>query len=222
MLNCESKPYHRGSNIKTAFSLIELLVVIAIMSVLLAASAQVFSNSGNNARKASRDVIRAQIQQARAHAISSGNYTAVAIPLVSSDAELGAKAVGLIEVEKIGSRFQPLTGSDGRQKLLHQWELLPGNFHFIPASMTTSATPTVLESAEIMELPDRQSTIACHVLVIAPTGQIIQPSGRINIALAQARKVGGLLSPSEKNDGNAVYDLVQVNRLTGRTRSITP
>ena len=154
--------------------------------------------------------------------MSSGNYTALAIPTVAANPELGSKAMGLIEVEKTGTAFQPLADAAGTQKLLQQWESLPGNFHFIPASMTTSGTPTVLESAEILELPHQGRTITCHVVIFSPNGQIIQPSGRINLALAQARNVGGLLNPTEKNDGKPVYDLLQVNRLTGRTRSTTP
>ena len=66
---------------RRAFSLIEVLVVVAIIGLLFAVAVPVLSSSANNARQASREIIKAHLQQARAHAIATGNSVAVAIPI---------------------------------------------------------------------------------------------------------------------------------------------
>ena len=86
-----------------AFSLIELLAVMAIIAVLFAAAAPIFSDSANNARNASREIIKAHLQQARAHAIATSTATAVAIPVLASGGDLGARAISLFEVELVGN-----------------------------------------------------------------------------------------------------------------------
>ena len=78
-----------------AFSLVELLAVIAIMAVLLAVAVPIFTDPSNSARQASREIIRANLQRARAHAIASGSSTAITIPVLATGGELGGRAISL-------------------------------------------------------------------------------------------------------------------------------
>lgn len=206
----------------SAFSLVELLVVIAIMALLLAAATQAFSNSPNKARQASRDMIRAHLQQARAHAIATGNATAIAIPVLETGGEFGARAISLIEVEKTGAIYRPVTDENGDERLLQRWETLPGNFHFIPSSMIDTSAQTILDSEDILQTNFRNRPISCSFIVFAPNGQIVVPHTAINIAIAQAANREGTLIITERTGGTPVYDFLQVNRLTARTRSIIP
>lgn len=222
ILRSEPHRTSRKCNFAPAFSLIELLVVITIIAVLLAASIQIFSNPSHRARQASRDIIQAHLQQARAHAIASGKPTAIAIPMLTSGGEIGARAMSLIEVEKTGATYTPALDDDGEEKLLQRWEILPGDFHFIPASMTTSASPTIVDSADTLESNHRGNSTTCHIIVFASNGQIVLPTTAVNIAIAKATSRGGSLVVTERTGGAPVYEFLQVNRLTGRARSIQP
>jgi prepilin-type N-terminal cleavage/methylation domain-containing protein len=205
-----------------AFSLIECLAVIAIIAVLLVTAIPMFSNSAVNASQASREIVKAHLQQARAHAIASGSSTAVAIPALGSGGELGARAISLFEVEKSGASYIPATDTNGDEMLLQRWETLPGNFHFLAASQVSSGKPTIVDSADTLQTNYKGKAVTCHLIVFAPTGQIVLPASEVNIALAQAVTRGSSLSLTRKNGSSPVFDLLQVNRLTGRTRSIQP
>lgn len=222
MLRPDPNKSVRNIRIVPAFSLIELLVVIAIISMLLAASVQIFSDTSNRARQASRDLIKAHLQQARAHAIASGNATAIAIPVFETGGDLGWRAISMLEVEKSGADYSPAIGDSGEQRLLQRWESLPGNFHFVPASTISSARPTVVDTPDRLRTSYKGATITCHLIVFAPNGQIVLPTTAIHIAIAKATSQGGALIPTEKSGGVPVYEFLQVNRLTGRTRTIQP
>lgn len=205
-----------------AFSLIEILVVVAIIAVLLAAAVPMLSNFAANASQASREIVKAHLQQARAHAIASGASTAVAIPVLGSGGELGARAISLFEVEKSGADYIPAKDANGDEMLLQRWETLPGNFHFLAASQISSGKPTIVDSADTLQTNYKGEAVTCHLIVFSPTGQIVLPASEIHIALAQAVPRGNSLSLTRKNEGRPVFDLIQVNRLTGRARSTQP
>lgn len=205
-----------------AFSLIELLAVIAIMSLLLLVAVPVFTDPSNSARQASREIIKAHLQRARAHAIATGNATAVAIPVLATGGELGGRAISLCEVVKNGAAFEPAKDANGQDRLLQRWETLPGSFHFMPSSLISSPKPTIVDSSETLQTNHKGNAITCHLIVFAPNGQIVLPSTETNIAIARAANRGNSLSLTEKTDGEPVFDFLQVNRLTGRTRSILP
>ncbi len=208
----------------TGFSLIELLAVTVIVSILLVVAVPVFSNSSNNARQASREIIKGHLQQARAHAISSGTSTAVAIPALGAPDKLGARALSLIEVEKLGGAYEPVLDDQGTQRLLQRWERLPGNFHFLGTSKIPGSKPTIVDAPERLQTDYNKRSVSCHIVVFASNGQIVHPQsgGALHIAIAQAVTRGGSLTLTQKNQGEPVYDLLAVNRLTGRTRSVQP
>lgn len=203
------------------FSLIEVLTVIAIMSILLVAAVPVLSDSASSARQASREIIKAHLQQARAHAISSGNATALAIPILETGKDLGARAITLFEVEYDGSDYIVMDDPDtGRQAQLQRWQTLPGNFHFVTASDVSGSDATIMESSARLETAYRGENITCHLIVFSRNGQVVRPSGEVNVVIAQALNQGGSLRLTDKAGTDPVYEIFQVNRLTGRTRAI--
>ncbi len=206
------------------FSLLELLAVIATITILLVAAVPVFSITSNSARQASREIIKGHLQQARAHAISSGTPTALAIPVLGAPEELGARALSLVEVNKTGSAYTPLLDAQGTQRLLQGWERLPGNFHFLSNAQIPGSKATIVDAPERLQTDYRNRPVSCHLIVFAPNGQIVHPpSGTVLlIAIAQAVKRGGSLTLTQKNQGQPVFDLLVVNRLTGRTRFAQP
>lgn len=201
------------------FSLIEILTAIAIMSVLLAAAIPVFSNSSLNARQTSREIIKAHLQQARAHAISSGNATALAIPVIQTSSELGARAISLFEVEHDGDQYLAMTDPDtGQQRQLQRWQKLPGSFHFLTSSDASTTQPTILDYPARLETSYKGKNITCHLIVFSSSGQIIRPVGEVNLLIAPATRQGASLRLTERGS----YELFSVNRLTGRTRPLRP
>ncbi|MBC7980729.1 MAG: prepilin-type N-terminal cleavage/methylation domain-containing protein [Armatimonadetes bacterium] len=208
---------------RSAFSLIELLTVMAIISILLVATIPIFSNASNNARQASREIVKAHLQQARAHAIATGNSTAVAIPVLGSGKKLGSRGISLFEVENNGGTFTTLKDAAGKDRLLQRWETLPGNIHFLSSSQVVTNGPTVSDSAQKLAT-NYNEPLSCSFIAFSANGQISHPpSGTtIQIALAQAVNQGGSLKLTQRNRGQPIFDLLRINRLTGRTRSVQP
>jgi prepilin-type N-terminal cleavage/methylation domain-containing protein len=204
------------------FSLVELLAVIAIMALLIAVVVPVFTDPANSARQASREIIKGQLQRARAHAIASGSATAIAIPVLATGGDLGVRAISLFEVVKNGAVYEPVKDASGVEKQLQRWETLPGNFHFLPATLISSPKPTIVDAAETLLTNYKDKVVTCHLIVFAPNGQIVLPSSETHIAIARATNSGSSLSLTQKTNGQPVFDLLQVNRLTGRTRTIQP
>jgi len=219
----ENKQYRRNVRAR-AFSLIELLVVMAIISILLVAAIPIFSNSSNSARQASREIVKAHLQQARAHAIASGTATAIAIPVLNSGEALGARGISLFEVENQAGNYIPLKDSAGEDVLLQRWDKLPGNFHFLSGSQISSARKTIVDEPQTLATNYKSQSLDCHFIVFAPNGQIVRPASGtpILIALAQTARQGNNLTLTQKSAGKPVFDIFQVNRLTGRTRFIDP
>lgn len=205
----------------SAFSLVELLAVITMMAVLLAVAVPIFADPSNSARQASREIIKAHLQRARGHAIASGSPTAIAIPVLATGGELGGRAISLFEVVKNGAAYEPAKDGSGVEMQLQRWETLPGSFHFTPSS-SPSSPKTIVDAPETLLTNYKGKAVTCHFIVFAPNGQIVLPSSATNIAIARAVKRGNSLTLTQKSKGNPIYDLLQVNRLTGRTRFIEP
>lgn len=205
-----------------AFSLVELLAVIAVLALLLTVAIPIFTDPSNNARQTSREIIKAHIQRARAHAIASGSPTAIAIPVLSTGGDLGGRALSLFEVVKNGAAYEPAMGDGGEERLLQRWETLPGSFHFMPSTLVSSPKPTIVDAPETLVTNHKGKEVTCHLIVFAPNGQIVLPTTETNIAIARAVNRSNSLSITQKSNGSPVFDLLQVNRLTGRIRSIQP
>ena len=225
-------PQAQRSGTAPAFSLLELLVVMAIISVLLVAAVPIFSNSSNTARIASREMIKAHLQQARSHAIATGNATAVTIPEVGAGSDLGARSISLFEVEKdeTSGDYQPSKATDAsgnptaEDAQIQRWETLPGNFHFLTSALISSTTDTLMDHTDRLATNYKNRAISNHFIVFGPSGQIVRPvAGKpIRIAIAQATRSGDKLVPTQRGGDRPVFELLEVNRLTGRTREVEP
>ncbi len=215
------------------FSLIELLAIMAIISILLVAAVPIFSNSSNAARQASRELVKAHLQQARSHAVSTGRATAVAIPQMATT-DLGARALGLFEVQKnqTTNEFEVAKALDASgnptasdSPPIQRWETLPGNFSFIQAAEINAAasSSTLMDTTADLDTNFRQQ-ISCHAIVFGPSGQIVYPVNNppIRIAFAQTTRRGNQIVVTQNNDDQPIFEMLEVNRLTGRTREVRP
>ncbi|MGJ8634921.1 MAG: pilus assembly FimT family protein [Luteolibacter sp.] len=216
-------------NRQDGFTLIEVLVVVAIIGIMLVVAVPMFSNSSNSARQASRGIIKAHLQQARAHAIASGNATAVVIPELSvANDELAASAVTLLEVEKGTSGSYEAISSDStdpnaNSEMLQRWTRLPGNIHLLSSAQAGSSDTTIMDETDSIDVKFN-GDFSSKFVVFSPNGQIVSPAAgiRIVMAIGQAVKRGENLTLTQKNGDNAVVEIFEVNRLTGRTRFIDP
>ncbi len=224
-------PQTQRPETEPAFSLVELLAVMAIISVLLVAAVPIFSNSSNTARLASREIITAHLQQARAHAIASGTATAIVVPEISASTDLGARSVSLFEVEKDETgNYKPAKEQDAsgnptpEDAQLQRWEKLPGNFHFLTAALVSSGKATLMDTTDRLATNYKGRAISGHFIVFGPSGQIVRPIAGtpIRIAIAQATRSGESLALTQRGGSRPVFELFEVNRLTGRTREVEP
>ncbi len=79
------------------FTLFEILIVLGILALLLGISLPALSNSSGNARMTSFELIQAHLQQARAHAISSGKPTVIAFSNHSASGSEASSSVSIFE-----------------------------------------------------------------------------------------------------------------------------
>ena len=204
------------------FTLVELLVVIGILAILIGGSVAMMPDNSASARQASREILRAHLQQARAHAIATGIPTAVLFPVATADAEHGQRMISLAEIEPDPSGGHQVT------KLLQRWETLPGNIRFLSQRQAGSPRPTLLDESTTLRAPHRKAGVPAHYLLFAGNGQIVHPparedGSRLGIALGRAALNQGSITATEKDSqGRVSADFLQINRLTGRTRLLNP
>lgn len=216
---CVSKACRKNSFL-SAFSLIELLVVIAILTILAGIAIPMTSSaSGSNARRTSREIVKNHLQQARAHAIATRNHTALIIP-DSESGENGLCALSLAEIEKKDGKYAAIQNEHGSGSLLKRWTKMPKNVHLISNAMMESEALTILDHEEKLSVLDRGKETECHMIVFAPNGQIDYPPAGTTIHIAIAKLDKGQIA--DRSDGNPVFDLLLVNRLTGKAQNIAP
>ncbi len=204
-------------------------MVMAIISLLLAAAFPIFTNNSNSARNASREIIKGYLQQARANAIASGNATALAIPTFDSDTDLGARAIFLLEVEKGSGDYVAIKEKDAagttltHDSLLQRPGKLSGNFYFLSNQVNTPK-PTILDEGAELTVTLKNKALSCRAIIFSPNGQIVRPASGTPaiIAIGQGTNRGGSFVLTDKSDGQPVFDLLQINRLTGRARFYQP
>jgi prepilin-type N-terminal cleavage/methylation domain-containing protein len=219
---CFSLGRAKSPSCARGFSLTELLVVMGILMILLAAAAPVFMKSSQRARQTAREMVKGHLQRARSHAIATGASTAVIVPDYSAGSEIGGKMLGIAEVNWVSSP----TASGGAyqvSQMLQRWESLPGSVHVLSQATTRHPRITIMEQSLRSPVMMAGKAISGAVIVFSPTGQIISPAnGAMEIVLGQGSVKAGQVTATEKTGNRVSYDLLQINRLTGRTRQIDP
>ncbi len=200
------------------FSIIELLIAVAIIGAIVVAGAPMLGVSENVARRKSQDIIKAQLQQARAHAISSGKSTAIAIPSLGDGPKHGARAVSLFEVQKTSTGYQPLIDPNGKIRMLQAWQTLPGSTAFVSGAQLSATKPCIMDFPANMNFTLKGKTHSCHSIVFSPNGQIIYPAAEIKIAIAAAVNRSGQLVFTQNHGRKPIVACLQVNRLSARAR----
>jgi type II secretory pathway pseudopilin PulG len=198
------------------------MVVMVILMILMLATAPVFMKSNQRARQGARELVKGHLQRARSHAIATGNATAVIIPDYAAGADLGGKMLGLAEVKWVATPGHS-AGSYQITQLLQRWESLPGNVLVMSQAASRHPRPTIMEQSLRSPMTISRRSITGAVIVFSPTGQIVSPAnGVMEITLGQGKVSGGQLTATEKNGGKVSYDVLQINRLTGRARQLDP
>lgn len=206
---------------KGGFSLVELMVVIVILTILMLAALPVFVKSTAKSRQASRELVKGHLMRARSHAIATGSSTAVLFADYSSGNEIGGKMLGIGEVTWTVDPAKPDEGAYQVSKLLQRWEKLSGSVIVLNQTATASSRPTLIDETERVNVTYSGKRINAAFVVFSANGQIIFPQNKaIEITLGAGSLAGGTPKATEKIDNRASYDLLQVNRLTGRARLI--
>lgn len=204
------------------FSLTELLVVMLILTILMVAVAPVFMKSSQRSRQSARELVKGHLERARSHAIASATNTAFIIPDYNAGNEIGGKMLGIAEVRWVTTPGQQ-NGNYEITKVLQRWESLPGNMVVLPQNTSGHPRATVMEQALRAPMTLSGKAIAGAVIVFSPSGQIVSPAeGTMEIILGQGRVIGGQVTATEKTGNRVSYDLLQINRLTGRARQLDP
>jgi prepilin-type N-terminal cleavage/methylation domain-containing protein len=209
------------SNGVKAFSLVELLVVMVILAILLIAAAPMFLKTSARARQTSREIVKGHLMRARSHSIATGGNTAVIFADYAAEAGVAGKMLGIAEVE-----WKTDTTGTGKSayrvtNLLQRWEKLPGQVMFLNQKITGNGKPTIMEETTKLATTVNKKAVTGTFIVFAPSGEIIYPADKaIEITLGSANLVNGTVVATEKTGNTTSYDLLQVNRLTGRARLI--
>ena len=220
---CEKKTrLHRSF---AAFTLVELLVVMAIGLALMVFAAPQFISTSARARQSARDTLRGEFARARAHAIANAKDTAVIFAGYNNDSDLAGRALGIVEVapdpDKPGFHVADTTSGEG---LIERWQLLPTTVRFLPASSIGSKQPTLMEQVNLLSVTFGRRTVTGAYVIFSPTGSIsYPPSGSpLSIALGLATITNNTVYLKESKNSGQAFDLLSVQRLTGRLRSIDP
>ncbi len=208
------------------FTLVELLTVLAIIAILFAVGAASFTDPANSARKTSGDTLRAHLQEARAHAIATGNTTAVLFPIPSASTAGSGSLIGIAEVTFQNDPAAP-SAPYKVTKALQRWVQLPDNIFFLNQAAINSRDKTIMDGTVEIVADYRKAPIKCRFITFSPNGQISSPTttaGGVKLVVAIGKGVlnGNAVTPTQKNGGRIVFDLLQINRLTARARTLSP
>lgn len=205
-----------------AFTLVELLTVMTIIVILLVVGIPLLSDPANSARQTARDILCGHLQDARAHAIATGNPTSVMFPDYSNS-KVGGKLIGIAEVE-------PQTGSASPyqvKKILQRWTPLPENIFFLNKATTGASEKTLFDGTDKINADYQKSPLSCYYIVFAPNGQITYPpstvaQAKLVLAIGKGFLKSNAVVPTQRNERGIVFDLLLINRLSARARNLDP
>ena len=204
-----------------AFSLVEMLVVMVILVILLIAAVPIFLKTSARARQSSREIVKGHLMRARSHSIATCGNTAVIFIDYAAETGVAGKMLGIAEVEWKIDTTGTKKSAYRVANVLQRWEKLPGQVMFLNQKITGNGKPTIMEETEKLATTVNKKSVTGTFLVFAPSGEIIYPADKaIAITLGSANLVNGSAVATEKTGNATSYDLLQVNRLTGRARLI--
>lgn len=184
-----------------------MLIVMGVISILAAIAVPVWSGSKLHGKQACRELIRAELQQARAHAIASRNPTALVIPMRDRQRGSLRNAMSSVEVRLEGGTYVAAEPA----ALLKSWTLLPEPYQIGTSPSSDSSHPTVTELEHTLRIRWRQQDIECHFIVFSPNGQIVYPPGGVPILMTVGR-----------NGSHLEDDRLIINRFSAKARGMRP
>ncbi len=200
------------------FTLIELLAVMAIMALMLGLAAVAFAPKEGRAARVARDLVSAQLNRARSHAIASGVPTAVVFsPYDAGPPESRGRSMALAEVKAAGAG----SGSYEVARVLARWEDLPKGQFFVTRALARRDGATVMDGAETLSLAQGGENVSGPYVLFSSRGTVLYPQGtKVEICLAPAILQNGAPRLTGKNQDGAAVDVIGVSRLSGRVRII--
>jgi prepilin-type N-terminal cleavage/methylation domain-containing protein len=203
------------------FSLVEMLVVMVILLILIGIAAPAFVKTSARARQATRELVKGHLMRARSNAIATGQSTAVIFPDYTAGNDIGGKMLGIAEVTSVADPANAGKMTYNVSKVLQRWEKIPGAVMILNQSSTGYANATIMEQATKISASITGRNVTGSFIVFAPNGQIVFPANQtIEVVLGLGSNAGGTVKASEKIDNNISYDLLQINRLSGKARLI--
>ncbi len=208
---------HRG------FSLVEMLVVMVILLILIGIAAPAFVKTSARARQATRELVKGHLMRARSNAIATGQNTAVIFPDYIAGNDIGGKMLGIAEVTWKTDPVDVTKNAYAVTKVLQRWEKIPGSVMILNQASSGFARTTIMEQTTKISSTIAGKNITGSFVVFAPNGQIVFPANQtIEIILGLGSNSGGSVKATEKNDSKVSYDILQINRISGKARLIEP
>lgn len=189
---------------------------MAILVVLTGIAVVAMRPTATRARQAARGVVEAQVVRARSHAVATGQPTALVFAGYGASAAIAGRAMALVEVE-----WNETEAGWRAKRVLSRWEVLPGKVVFLNG-VASDGGVTVMDGGRELVVPGQAGAGGPYVLFGAGGGVEWPAAGSmIRVALGSGVVRGGRVEATERApDGSAVHDVLQVNRLTGRTRVV--
>lgn len=203
---------------RRGFSLLELIAVMAVMAVMFTLAAVTFSPSEQRAAQVARDVVIAQVNRARSHAIASGVPTAVVFaPYATGPEGSRGRMMALVEVKASADAVVAYETA----RVLTRWEELPKGQIFVTQMLARRSVATVMDGEKTLILPLSGQNVAAPYLLFSREGAVLHPQVfKVEICLAPAILENGLPRLTGKNQDGSGVDVIEVSRLSGRVRFV--
>lgn len=209
---------------QNGFSLLELVFVIGLMSLLLILGASALVRTGEGeARQAARALVLGMMTNARARALTQGEFFAVVMcPYQQGRQELLGRGLTVCEV-----REDETTGQWEVVKQVRRWTALPGRMIFSGGGTVNQGGQNAFLQNPVLKMPVRISGAAelarveMPAVIFGASGNVVWPqgSGELELHLSE----GAVLPNLEVRTVDEVSEWEKrevfiIGRQTGRAR----